>query len=285
MGRRRRGRNWIKKARARFSPTQGRPKIQREPVGKTKDYKHFLKSALWKHIRGWILKRDGGACQCCGEKATDVHHISYDQDVMDGCRLEKLISLCRACHTFIEYDGDVKIKDMYQKYCRLEKIMFANSGVHIRDWEQLQRRVTPTAEWFRERLRKYNAWMGIGEEVAPAPAPAPIPQVKKKRKKKGRKRAPLKGVLHDIQPLDQSNVTRELKQLREERKILIKELEHYNDLRNEVSLLRKMNASLEGKVKGLQRLAGMASAMSTPLAERVARMRSKTTDESWKDQF
>ena len=176
MGRRRRAKvlrakhRLPKAKRKRFKKTQGRPQNIR--AAKSTDYNHYLRSALWRHIRGWVLKRDDNRCQCCNETATEVHHISYDQQVMDGCLLHKLISLCHACHQRVEFDGDVHIKDMNEKYRRLHAVMHEHTGTNLRDWETFQKRVTPKQDWFRERLRKYEAWVGIEPTAAPAQEPA-----------------------------------------------------------------------------------------------------------------
>lgn len=61
-------------------------------------YKDYLRSPLWKGIRRKVLERDGGKCKFCEEKATAVHHSSYDFDTMRGEKLIHLHSCCSHCH-------------------------------------------------------------------------------------------------------------------------------------------------------------------------------------------
>ena len=82
------------------------------------DYKEeYLKSALWKKIKKWILERDNYTCASCGYKLPDpralrifknlhVHHKSYDLDVLEGNREDQLITLCKRCHEEIEFHSD-----------------------------------------------------------------------------------------------------------------------------------------------------------------------------------
>jgi hypothetical protein len=70
------------------------------------DYGAYLRSPLWRRIRNRVLKRDHRECQRhgCDRKANEVHHRSYDDDVMKGNDDSKLVSLCRSCHEYITYD-------------------------------------------------------------------------------------------------------------------------------------------------------------------------------------
>lgn len=64
------------------------------------NYRHYLLSPLWRdRIRPSVLVRDKYTCQCCKvAKAEEVHHLSYDLDVMRGQNSRELISLCSGCH-------------------------------------------------------------------------------------------------------------------------------------------------------------------------------------------
>ncbi|WP_368681202.1 HNH endonuclease, partial [Acinetobacter baumannii] len=50
----------------------------------TLHYEDYRKTKLWKTIKARVLVRDSYQCQRCKGKATVVHHISYDQEVMLG---------------------------------------------------------------------------------------------------------------------------------------------------------------------------------------------------------
>jgi hypothetical protein len=58
----------------------------------------------WRTTRERILRRDDLLCQCCGEAATCVHHITYERL---GCENDlDLISLCGACHWLVHARQD-----------------------------------------------------------------------------------------------------------------------------------------------------------------------------------
>lgn len=67
-------------------------------------YKHYLASDMWKTIRGMVLKLDDGRCVVCGGPAVNVHHNSYEIDVLIGKDLQQLMSLCRTHHEEAEFD-------------------------------------------------------------------------------------------------------------------------------------------------------------------------------------
>lgn len=100
---------------------QKRENIQKQPKKKTipklSDYEiGYLKQPLWlETIRPRIIKRDGNKCVLCGaKKFLQVHHRSYDKDVMNGDNDSKLITLCREHHVeieFLEYHGKLDPKN------------------------------------------------------------------------------------------------------------------------------------------------------------------------------
>lgn len=69
------------------------------------NYEHYRQSSLWRSIRKRVLKRDGKICSSCFAPAKDVHHRSYADDVMRGENDAFLVSVCKACHHLIHYDG------------------------------------------------------------------------------------------------------------------------------------------------------------------------------------
>jgi hypothetical protein len=85
------------------------------------DYQDYLQSPFWFVIRNIVLFRDSFKCRVCSAKATTVHHISYDADVLYGKDIEPLVSLCEPCHTRIEFDdAGGKITDLAVKKERYE---------------------------------------------------------------------------------------------------------------------------------------------------------------------
>lgn len=67
-------------------------------------YRAYLKGRLWRRIRLLVLRRDHWRCRSCGDRASQVHHGSYDRDTMAGKDLSKLYSLCRSCHEAVSLD-------------------------------------------------------------------------------------------------------------------------------------------------------------------------------------
>lgn len=56
----------------------------------------YYRSPEWKEKRNKIMQRDNYTCQVCGDKATDVHHLNYN-NLFDEWDIE-LVALCRHCH-------------------------------------------------------------------------------------------------------------------------------------------------------------------------------------------
>ena len=74
-------------------------------------YKDYLKSTLWSIIRKTVLERDKHKCVVCHRKATEVHHNSYEIDVLAGADIVPLVSICHWHHHLIEF-GDEGKKDL-----------------------------------------------------------------------------------------------------------------------------------------------------------------------------
>lgn len=95
-------------------------------------YEKYLNTALWKKIKQWVFERDDNKCLVCGRiresknDEFDVHHRSYELEVLEGKRDDLLVTLCRRCHKIIEYypnkrkKSDIKEKD--REYFRLKNI-------------------------------------------------------------------------------------------------------------------------------------------------------------------
>ena len=65
---------------------------------KQKYRNEYLKSEEWLNLRSVILKPQP-SCQCCGKKASDVHHLVY-RNIVD-VKITDLLPVCRKCHTLI----------------------------------------------------------------------------------------------------------------------------------------------------------------------------------------
>lgn len=62
-------------------------------------YDKYLRTRKWKEKRKEVLELYGRICMICGKKASQVHHLNYEnvgkEDVGD------LIPLCKRCHKLI----------------------------------------------------------------------------------------------------------------------------------------------------------------------------------------
>jgi hypothetical protein len=68
-------------------------------------YQEYLRSNLWAKIRAKVLYRQP-RCYGCNEKATQVHHNSYERKDLDGTRTRHLRPVCDICHTVAEFRSD-----------------------------------------------------------------------------------------------------------------------------------------------------------------------------------
>jgi len=75
------------------------------------DYEKYLRTVFWKEVKEWVLERDDNKCVICGVAKSrscdlEVHHRSYDLEVLEGKNDEMLVSLCPRCHKLIEFYSD-----------------------------------------------------------------------------------------------------------------------------------------------------------------------------------
>lgn len=72
------------------------------------NYENYLRSPRWKAIRERVLKRDSRQCRLCGSPTIIAHHHSYDEPTLLGYSIERIFSLCNACHKSVEFDCENK---------------------------------------------------------------------------------------------------------------------------------------------------------------------------------
>lgn len=70
-------------------------------------YESYMRTALWRKIREWVLAREEFRCDICRAEQTDqfpldIHHRSYGRDVKEGRNAEMLSALCQRCHGRVE---------------------------------------------------------------------------------------------------------------------------------------------------------------------------------------
>ena len=69
------------------------------------EYIDYLKSDDWKERRKQLMEEVDWVCYKCGEKATQLHHLNYNnlgEEVLD----EDVIAVCKDCHDEIHGKGD-----------------------------------------------------------------------------------------------------------------------------------------------------------------------------------
>ena len=84
-------------------------------------YNNYIQSKDWKAKRTEALNRDNNLCRVCGNKAEEVHHITYEN--LFNEKLEDLLSVCQKCHIEIHQ----KIDKEYLE--ELRKKVIENKGI------------------------------------------------------------------------------------------------------------------------------------------------------------
>ena len=100
------------------------------------EYLRYLKSSEWRKKADSRLAFDGGKCQVCGKKATEVHHLTYDR--LGHEELSDIVSLCKPCHKKAEelYEFEVTPygKRKTSNFMAAMRIDTANLAPVVFDW-------------------------------------------------------------------------------------------------------------------------------------------------------
>lgn len=98
-----------------FLKTQSKNRESRLDMG-TKSYYNevYLKSDEWKSKRENILLRDKYNCVCCKGKATQVHHINYNNVYQEKDR--QLVSVCKDCHEKIHSTTPIYMGGLFANF-------------------------------------------------------------------------------------------------------------------------------------------------------------------------
>lgn len=93
-----------------------------------RSYAQYLKSELWKEIRGRVVDKYNSQCTICNQFGRTVHHTSYDLSTMKGDDIQHLTLLCSSCHfkeeCTMSFLGKTKVhcEDLWHKlsirYCK-----------------------------------------------------------------------------------------------------------------------------------------------------------------------
>jgi hypothetical protein len=84
-------------------------------------YRAYLRSKLWKEIRGKKLQRDKN-CWGCDKRAQQVHHGDYHRENLTGQSEKDLYSICKRCHRWIEFDRNGSKRDPQRATEELRRI-------------------------------------------------------------------------------------------------------------------------------------------------------------------
>lgn len=85
------------------------------------NYEKYLRTVFWKEIKEWVTNRDNFRCVICkAEKSRlcelEVHHRTYDLEVLEGRNSDMLVTLCPRCHKLIEFYADGRKRScLYEK--------------------------------------------------------------------------------------------------------------------------------------------------------------------------
>ena len=67
-----------------------------------KDYRAYLRSALWKDIRTRKLAESPDCYSCGSTRLLQIHHAQYTVKNLTGATLEHTYTLCARCHRWCE---------------------------------------------------------------------------------------------------------------------------------------------------------------------------------------
>lgn len=108
------------------------------------DYRRFLKSNIWKAIRGAAIYRAGGQCEWCkGTEYLHVHHKKYPR-VFGTETPEMLQVLCDPCHA--EQHGKSYIIHKLDKQRRAERKQRIRAMKEAVVQAKIRRKRTPSPE-------------------------------------------------------------------------------------------------------------------------------------------
>lgn len=107
------------------------------------DYEKYLRTVFWKEIKEWVAERDSYRCIICNSEKSrfcdlEIHHRSYDLEVLEGRNSDMLVSLCPRCHKLIEFYADARkrscLHEKDEKYLELVQVYadLASNGLPLK---------------------------------------------------------------------------------------------------------------------------------------------------------
>lgn len=67
-------------------------------------YADYLNSGRYRRIKTIVMVKACKCCVACKKQANQIHHTSYDRDVLIGRDITKCLAICGECHENIEFD-------------------------------------------------------------------------------------------------------------------------------------------------------------------------------------
>jgi hypothetical protein len=99
------------------------------------EYHYYLKSEEWKKKRLEILRRDNFICSGCGDTASQVHHMTYE-NLHTKQEYNDCMCVCKNCHQVIHNKAESKIrfKNLQElaKNVRVDHVVSLNTGQTIK---------------------------------------------------------------------------------------------------------------------------------------------------------
>ena len=79
------------------------------------EYIEYLQSEDWRERRKYLMELTGWICSKCGGKATQLHHLKYDNLGNEELDID-VIALCNDCHNEIHEIGEYGYEE-YKPWC------------------------------------------------------------------------------------------------------------------------------------------------------------------------
>jgi len=132
-------------------------------------YSEYRRSWIWQQARNKAMQHHEHRCYNCGDDATEVHHLKYDEATLCGVDLKWLMPLCRQCHQHAEVDERGKKRSLdaanqvlmgyHGKGAWLSRSKAANKQVDSqakKNWAREQKRRKDAERRTRWQEEKYN---------------------------------------------------------------------------------------------------------------------------------
>ncbi len=149
-------------------------------------YQEYLRSDLWLSLRNRRLSKNPICEVCCKCEATQVHHFAYSWKILAGYTIAPLVSICKCCHTKIEFSGGLKLS-LEDSQDKLLSILVSSGSVaranELKRFVGIKDRLDVDS---KNNGKKSRSWSGSRKKRVPKRGTCMIirPMEKKKEKAK-----------------------------------------------------------------------------------------------------